>query len=96
MNKTFCDTRFRCAAEDRAIQQNRKIEYHDIGGRLMELRRIAWDKYHARALWSTPPHATYRTLRAVAETLRDNGDLGAAFLAAAIDKEISRRTGSAT
>ena len=58
----------------------------------MELRKLAWDRYHARALWSTPPHATYGTMRAVAGALRDHGDLEAAYLAAAIDREIGRRT----
>ena len=96
MIKSSVDERFRCAAENRAIQQDRPVEYQDIGGRLMELRKLAWDRYHARALWSTPPHATYGTMRAVAGALRDHGDLEAAYLAAAIDREIERRTDNAT
>ena len=95
MIRPSVDERFRCAAEDRAVQQARPVTYHDIGEQLMELRKLAWDRYHARALWSTPPHATYGTMRAVAGALRDHGDLEAAYLAAAIDREIGRRTGNA-
>ena len=93
------DERFRCAAEDRAAQQaclGVRVRYEDIGDRLMELRKEAWDRYHARALWSTPTHATYGTMRAVAGALRDHGDLEAAYLAAAILREIEARTGRAT
>ncbi len=99
MDTTCIDERFRCAAEDRAAQQASlgvKVRYEDIGERLMELRKIAWDRYGATALWSVPPHATYGAMSAVADGLRTDGDLEAAFLAAAILKEIrSRRAGAA-
>lgn len=72
-----------------------RVGYEEIGERLMELRKIAWDRYHARALWSTPVHATYAAMRAVAGALRDYGDLEAAYLAAAILREIEARTGRA-
>ena len=92
------DQRFRCAAEDRAAQQASlgvRVRYEDIGERLMELRKIAWDRYGATALWYVPPHATYGTMEEVADGLRSNGDLEAAYLAAAILKEIGSRTGRA-
>ena len=92
------DERFICAAEARTAQQASlgiKVRYEDIGERLMELRKIAWDRYGATALWYVPPHATYGTMRAVADGLRSNGDLEAAYLAAAILKEIEARTGDA-
>ena len=41
------DERFICAAEARAAQQASlgvKVRYEDIGERLMELRKIAWDR----------------------------------------------------
>ena len=92
------EERFRCAAEDRAAQQaclGVTIKYEDIGERLMELRKIAWDRYGATALWYVPPHATYATMDEVADGLRNNGDLEAAYLAAAILQEIETRTGRA-
>ena len=92
------DERFICAAEARAAQQASlgvKVRYEDIGERLMELRKIAWDRYGATALWYVPPHATYSTMDEVANGLRRNGDLEAAYLAAAILKEIKARTGDA-
>ena len=92
------DERFICAAEARAAQQASlgvKVRYEDIGERLMELRKIAWDRYGATALWYVPPHATYSTMDEVANGLRRNGDLEAAYLAAAILKEIEARTGHA-
>ena len=92
------DERFRCAAEDRAAQQaclGVAVRVEEIGERLMELRKQAWDRYGATALWSVPPHATYGAMAAVAESLRTNGDLEAAWLAAAILREIETRTGHA-
>ena len=92
------EERFRCAAEDRAAQQaclGVKVKYEDIGEQLMGLRKEAWDRYGATALWHVPPHATYAAMSAVAAGLRDNGDLEAAYLAAAILREIKARTGSA-
>ena len=92
------DERFICAAEARASQQASlgiKVRYEDIGERLMELRKIAWDRYGATALWYVPPHATYGTMDEVADGLRSYGDLEAAYLAAAILKEIKARTGDA-
>ena len=92
------DERFICAAEARAAQQASlgvKVRYEDIGERLMELRKIAWDRYGATALWYVPPHATYSTMDEVANGLRRNSDLEAAYLAAAILKEIEARTGHA-
>lgn len=89
------DERFICAAEARAAQQASlgvTVRYEDIGDRLMELRKIAWDRYGATALWHVPPHATYSTMDEVAEGLRSNGDLEAAYLAAAIIREIDSRT----
>ena len=58
----------------------------------MELRRIAWDRYGATALLSTPVDATYGAMSAVADDLRSGGDLKAAFLAVEILKEIKART----
>lgn len=98
MADTSIDERFICAAEARAAQQadlGVTIRYEDIGERLMELRKIAWDRYGATALWYVPPHATYNTMEEVADGLRSNGDLEAAYLAAAIIKEIKARTGPA-
>ena len=92
------DERFICAAETRTAQQASlgiKVRYEDIGERLMELRKIAWDRYGATALWYVPPHATYGTMSEVADGLRSYGDLEAAYLAAAILKEIKARTGDA-
>ena len=94
MADTSIDERFICAAEARAAQQASlgvKVKYEDIGERLMELRKIAWDRYGATALWYVPPHATYSTMEEVAEGLRCNGDLEAAYLAAAIIQEIKAR-----
>ena len=90
--------RFRCAAEDRAARQARlgvKVRYEDIGERLMELRKIAWDRYGSTALLSAPVDATYGAMSAVADGLRSGGDLKAAFLATEILKEIKERTGRA-
>ncbi len=73
MAKGMIDERFRCAAEDRAAQQaclGVQARYEDIGERLMELRKEAWDRYGATALWSVPPHATYGAMSAVAVGLR--------------------------
>ncbi|MCY3880169.1 MAG: hypothetical protein OXF74_13440 [Rhodobacteraceae bacterium] len=88
------DERYRCAAEDRAAQRaglGVKVRYEDIGERLMKLRKIAWDRYGTTALWYVPPHATYATMEEVADGLRCNGDLQAAYLAAAILREIKAR-----
>ena len=98
MANTRIDERFICATEARAAQQASlgvKVRYEDIGERLMELRKIAWDRYGATALWYVPPHATYSTMEEVADGLRSNGDLEAAYLAAAIIREIDSRTGRA-
>ncbi|MDE0303421.1 MAG: hypothetical protein OXI87_00845 [Albidovulum sp.] len=98
MGNGMIDERFRCAAEDRAAQQASlgvRVRYEDIGDRLMELRKEAWDRYGATALWSVPPHATYGAMSAVTEGLRTDGDLEAAYLAAAILREIETRTGRA-
>ena len=98
MDINMIDERFRCAAEDRAAQQacrGVKVRYEDIGERLMELRKEAWDRYGTTALWSVPPHATYGAMSAVADGLRTDGDLEAAYLAAAILREIRARTGRA-
>ena len=94
MADTSIDECFICAAEARAAQQASlgvEVKYEDIGERLMELRKIAWDRYGATALWYVPPHATYSTMEEVAEGLRCNGDLEAAYLAAAIIQEIKAR-----
>ena len=98
MAGSMIDERFRCAAEDRAAQQASlgvKVRYEDIGERLMELRKEAWDRYGATALWHVPPDATYAAMSAVADGLRSDGDLQAAYLAAAILREIKARTGRA-
>ena len=71
------------------------VRYEDIGERLMELRKIAWDRYGTTALWYVPPHATYDTMDEVVDGLRCYGDLEAAYLAAAIIREIEARTGRA-
>ena len=89
------DSRFACDAELRARQTGLAVKYEDIGDRLMELRKIAWDRYGAHCLWNVPPHATCGALRGVANGLRNSGDLEAAFLAAAILREIEKRTGRA-
>ena len=89
------DERFRCGAELRADRFGIRLQYDDIGERLMELRKEAYDKYDGRALTNVPGHATLAGMRAVAGSLRDNGDLEAAYLAAAIDREIRRRTSDA-
>ena len=86
---------FRCAAELRAARFGIVLEYDDIGDRLMELRKVAWDRYDTSALWSVPPHATYDSMHAVVDGLRSDGDLEAAYLAAAILREIRSRTGRA-
>ncbi len=88
--------RFYCGAELRARRFGITLKYEDIGERLMFLRKEAYDKYDGRALTNIPGHATYGGMRGIAESLRENGDLEAAFLAAAIDEEISRRTSSAS
>ncbi len=89
------DNRFRCSAEQRAVRFGINLRYEDIGDRLMELRKIAWDRYDTSALWSVPPHATYDSMHAVVDGLRSDGDLEAAYLAAAILREIRSRTGRA-
>ena len=89
------DRRYRCSAEQRAARFGITLEYEDIGNRLMELRKIAWDRYDTSALWSVPPHATYDAMHAVVDGLRSDGDLEAAYLAAAILREIRSRTGCA-
>ncbi len=99
MDNSKIDERFRCAAEDRAAQQaclGVEVRYEEIGERLMEFRKIAWDRYGVTALWYVPPHATYAAMEEVADGLRSNGDLEAAYLAAAILKEIKSRTARAT
>ena len=87
------NSRFRCRAEERAARFGLKLKYEDIGDRLMELRKEAFDKYDVRALWSTPGHATLTGMRGIAEALRNNGDLEAAFLAAAIFREVEKEGG---
>ena len=96
MTKLSIDQRFSCGAELRAARFGIALQYDDIGERLMELRKVAWDRYDASALWSVPPHATYDSMYAVIDGLRSYGDLEAAYLAAAILQEIERRTGDAT
>ena len=86
---------FRCMAEQRAARFGITLEYEDMGDRLMELRRTAWDRYGAQALWSVPPHATYDSMHAVVDGLRSYGDLEAAYLAAAILREIECRRSDA-
>ena len=66
-----------------------------MGDQLMELRKIAWDRYGAQALWSASPHATYDSMCAVLDGLRSHGGLVAANLAAVILREIECRTGDA-
>ena len=98
MADTRINERFICAAEARAAQQadlGVTVRYEDIGERLMELRKIAWDRYGTTALWYVAPHATYGTMDEVADGLRCYGDLEAAYLAAAIIREIEARTGRA-
>ena len=89
------DERFSCGAERRAARFGIAIQYDDIGDRLMELRKIAWDRYASSALWSVPPHATYSSMYEVADGLRSDGDLEAAYLAAAILQEIESRKADA-
>ena len=89
------DERFRCSAEQRAARFGITVQYEDIGDRLMELRKIAWDRYDSSALWSVPPHATYNAMYEVVDGLRSDGDLEAAYLAAAILQEISLRNAGA-
>ena len=89
------EERFRCMAEQRAARFGITPKYEDMGDQLMELRKIAWDRYGAQALWSVPPHATFDSMRAVIDGLRSHGDLEAAYLAAAILREIECRTGDA-
>ena len=96
MAKLSIDQRFSCGAELRAARFRIALQYDDIGERLMELRKVAWDRYDASALWSVPPHATYDSMYAVIDGLRSFGDLEAAYLAAAILQEIEHRTGDAT
>lgn len=88
------NNRFKCRAEERAARFGFELNYEDIGDRLMELRQEAFDKYDVRALWSTPGHATLAGMRGVAGVLRNNGDLGAAYLAAEIIREGEREGGS--
>ncbi|MCY3875705.1 MAG: hypothetical protein OXF88_15620 [Rhodobacteraceae bacterium] len=88
------DSRFKCRAEERAARFGFELKYEGIGDRLMELRKEAFDKYDLRALWSTPGHATLAGMRGVAEALRNNGDLEAAYLAAEIIREVEREGGS--
>ncbi len=89
------DRRFLCRAEERAAQQGRALQYDDIGDRLMALRKEAWDKYDLRALWNRRGDATLDAMRGVASALRLYGDLEAAHLAAAILREVERRSGDA-
>lgn len=89
------DERFFCQAEHRARQRGRTLKYDDIGDGLMALRKEAWDKYDLRALWSVRGDATLSAMRGVARALRLNGDLEAAYLAAAILREVERRSGNA-
>lgn len=89
------DERHRCGAEQRAVRFGITVRYENIGDRLMELRKIAWDRYDSSALWSVPPHATYSSMIEVADGLRSDGDLEAAYLAAAILQEISLRKAGA-
>ena len=49
-----------------------------------------------QAFWNIPGDATYSGMRVVAEKLRDFGDLEAAYLAAAILKEIEQSIGNAS
>ena len=87
--------RFRCGAELRAARFGIVLQYEDIGDRLMELRKEAYDRYDGRALTNLPGHATFGGMRAIAHSLRDNGDLAAARLAADILREIGTGTGRA-
>ena len=89
------DGRFACRAEERAAQQGRALKYDDIGDRLMALRKEAWDNYDLRALWNRRGDATLNAMRGVAEALRLYGDLEAAYLAAAILREVERQSGNA-
>ncbi len=89
------NSRYRCRAEEAAARFGFELRYDDIGDRLMALRKEAFDRYDARALWSTPGHATLAGMRGVAEALRNNGDLEAAYLAAEILSEVERRGGGA-
>ena len=89
------DGRFVCQAEHRAQQRGRTLKYDDIGDGLMALRKEAWDKYDLRALWSTRGDATLNAMRGVARALRLYGDLDAAYLAAAILREVERQCGNA-
>ena len=93
---TEIDPRYHCEAEERARRFCITLEYEDIGAKLMELRREAFEKYGCQALWNIPGDATYSGMQTVAGHLRSYGDLEAAYLAAAILKEIERRTGNAT
>ena len=85
------EERFRSRAEDRAAQWKRAPVYDDIGERLMELRKEAWDGYAQRALWNIPPDATLGAMRSVAWALRFHGDMKAAFLAEDILREVDRQ-----
>lgn len=67
------------------------LRHDDIGERLMELRRTAWDRYGCTALWYLAGHATLGSMRAVARGLQSNGDLAAARLAAEILSEVERQ-----
>ena len=73
-----------------------KPKREDVGERLLELRRTAFQKYYPDALWYVSSDATFAAMRGVADALRTEGDLEAAFLAAAILKEIDRKTGNAS
>ena len=88
---TVIEERFRSRAEDRAIEWKRSLAYHDIGDRLMELRKEAWDGYAYRALWNIRPDATLGAMRSVAWALRLYGDMKAAFLAEDILQEVDRQ-----
>ena len=91
MTVAAIDERFRYHAEDRAVQQGRPLVYDDIGEKLMELRKVAWDRYDLKALWNIPGHATLEAMRSVAHALRGRGDLAAVHLAAAILDEVDRQ-----
>ena len=87
--------RFRCGAELRAARFGIVLQYEDIGDRLMELRKEAYDRYDGRALTNLPGHAKFGGMRAIVHSLRDDGDLAAAWLAANILREMEARTGRA-
>ena len=90
------DRRHRSEAEEYAKQFRIKLECENIEARLLELRKNANEKRGCQALWNIPGDATYSGMRVVAEKLRDFGDLEAAYLAAAILKEIEQSIGNAS